>query len=111
MSTPADAEGVSNGRAAAEEPTGNGPSELAEGANTQEAVEMGRKNELAYTEMCGCLDDKMLTLIQYEAPDDGKKSLEILRCHLESEEKSCIVGLYTELTNVLMADVKSWRTI
>ncbi|RVE59116.1 hypothetical protein OJAV_G00201250 [Oryzias javanicus] len=38
------------------------------------------------------------------APDDGKKSLEILRRHFESEEKPRIVGLYTELTNVLMAE-------
>ncbi|XP_047246928.1 uncharacterized protein LOC124883715 isoform X2 [Girardinichthys multiradiatus] len=44
------------------------------------------------------------TLILYEAPDDGKKSLEILRRHFESEEKPRIVGLYTELTNVQMAD-------
>ncbi|XP_078801721.1 uncharacterized protein LOC111947334 [Oryzias latipes] len=66
--------------------------------------EAGRKNELAYAELCGCLDDKTLMLILYEAPDDGKKSLEILRRHFESEEKPRIVGLYTELTNVLMAD-------
>lgn len=77
---------------------------LAAGANAEEAVEVGRKNELAYAELCGCLDDKTLTLILYEAPDDGKKSLEILRCKFESEEKPRIVGLYTELTNVLMAD-------
>lgn len=46
----------------------------------------------------------MLTLIVYENPDDGKKSLKILSCHFESEEKPQIVKLYTELTNVLMAD-------
>lgn len=79
-------------------------SEIAAGANAQEAAEIGRKNELAYAEMCGCLDDKTLTLILYESPDDGKKSLEILRRHFESEEKPRIVGLYTELTNVLMAN-------
>lgn len=78
--------------------------ELAAGANAQEVVEVGRKNELAYAELCGCLDDKTQTLILYEAPDDGKKSLEILRHQFESEEKPRIVGLYTELTNVLMAD-------
>lgn len=48
------------------------------------------KNGLAYAELCGCLDDKMLMLILYEAPDDGKKSLEILRRHFESEEKTRI---------------------
>ncbi|CAL9692762.1 unnamed protein product [Knipowitschia caucasica] len=73
-------------------------------ANPAEAAEAGRKTELAYAELCGCLDDKTLELILYEAPDDGKKSLEILRRHFESEEKPRIVGLYTELTNVLMAD-------
>ncbi|KAL6461003.1 hypothetical protein MHYP_G00309690 [Metynnis hypsauchen] len=79
-------------------------SELAGEANAAEDEEICRKNELAYAELCGCLDDNTLTLIVYEAPDDGKKSLAILRRHFESEEKPRIVGLYTELTNVLMAD-------
>ncbi|KAF7214567.1 putative LOC107376767-like protein [Nothobranchius furzeri] len=79
--------------------------QLATGANdAQEAAEFGRKNELAYAELCGCLDDKTPTLILYEAPDDGKKSLEILRHHFESEEKPQIFGLYTELNNVQMAN-------
>uniref|UniRef100_A0A1A8PPT4 Retrovirus-related Pol poly from transposon TNT 1-94 n=1 Tax=Nothobranchius rachovii TaxID=451742 RepID=A0A1A8PPT4_9TELE len=71
--------------------------------NTPEAVEVGKRNELAYAELCCCLDDKTLMLILYEAPDNGEKSLEILRRHFESEEKPRIVGLYTELTNVVMA--------
>lgn len=58
---------------------GNG---LAARANAEEAAEIG-----------DCLDDKMLMLILYEAPDDGKKSLEILRRHFESEEKPRILGL------------------
>lgn len=45
-----------------------------------------------------------MRLILYEAREDGKKSLEISRRHFESEEKPQIVGLYTDLTNVLMAN-------
>lgn len=37
-------------------------------------AEAGRKNELANAQLCGCLDDKKLVLILYEAPDVGKKS-------------------------------------
>lgn len=58
------------------------------------------KNEEAYAELIQFLDDKSLSLVMREAPDDGRKALQILRKYYAGTGKPRIINLYTELTNL-----------
>ncbi|KAL2086590.1 hypothetical protein ACEWY4_017649 [Coilia grayii] len=61
------------------------------------------KNEECYAELIQFLDDKSLSLVMHEATDDGRKALQILRCHYASQGKPRIIALYTELTSLKKA--------
>lgn len=69
--------------------------------NTPKAEEVGKGNELAYTELCCCLDDNTLMPILYKALINFIYFTMILKHCFISEEKTHIVGLYMELTNIV----------
>ena len=58
------------------------------------------KNALIYAELVQCLDDKSLSLIIRDCPDDGRAALELLRSHYLGSSKPRIICLYTELTSL-----------
>ena len=58
------------------------------------------KNAEAYAELIQFLDDKSLSLVMREAPDDGRGALKILRVYYAGKGKPRIVCLYTELTSL-----------
>ena len=58
------------------------------------------KNEEAYAELIQFLDDKSLSLVMREAPDDGRAALRILRDYYQGKGKPRIISLYTELTSL-----------
>ena len=53
------------------------------------------KNADVYAELVQCLDDKSLTLIMRDAPNDGKLALNILREHYLGNSKQRVIALYT----------------
>ena len=59
-----------------------------------------KKNEEAYAELFQFLDDKSLSLVMREAPDDGRAALKILRDYYAGTGKPRIISLYTELTSL-----------
>ena len=59
------------------------------------------KNEQAYAELIQFLDDKSLSLVMRDAADDGRKALNILRCHYAGAGKPRVISLYTELTSLV----------
>ncbi|XP_057681101.1 uncharacterized protein LOC130909053 [Corythoichthys intestinalis] len=58
------------------------------------------KNADAYAEMIQLLDDKSLSLIMRDAPNDGRKALKILREYYAGKGKPRIINLYTMLTSL-----------
>ena len=60
-------------------------------------------NALVFSELTLCLDDKSLSLIIYDAKDNGKEAINILRAHYIGTSKPRIIALYTELTSLKMA--------
>ena len=56
------------------------------------------KNAEVYAELIQFLDDRSLSLIFRDAPDDGKKALEILREYYMGKGKPRILTLWTELS-------------
>lgn len=60
------------------------------------------KNVLAYAELVQCLDDTSLSLVMYDADQNGRKALEILEKHYRGAGKPRIISLYTELTTLEM---------
>lgn len=62
------------------------------------------KNEEAFAQLIQFLDDKSLSLIMRDAPDDGRKALQILRQHFAGTGKPRVISLYTELTSLLKAE-------
>ena len=58
------------------------------------------RNAEVYAALVQVLDDKSLNLIIRDAPDDGRKSLEILRAHYLGTSKPQIISLYCELTSL-----------
>ncbi|XP_028297264.1 zinc finger protein 761-like [Gouania willdenowi] len=60
----------------------------------------GKKNADAYAELIQLLDDKSLSLIMRDAPDNGRKALKILRDYYAGKGKPRIINLYTTLTSL-----------
>ena len=58
------------------------------------------KNADLYAELIQVLDDRSLSLVMREAPNDGRKAFKILKDHYRSKGKSRIIALYTELTSL-----------
>ena len=46
------------------------------------------KNEMAYSELVMLLDEKSLSMIMNDVPDDGRKALTILRDHYKGSDYS-----------------------
>ncbi|GFR82275.1 CCHC-type zinc finger, nucleic acid binding protein a [Elysia marginata] len=58
------------------------------------------KNADLYAERIQVLDDRSLSLVMHEAPNDGRKAFKILREHYKPKGKPRIIALYTELTTL-----------
>lgn len=58
------------------------------------------KNADAYAELIQFLDDRSLSLIMREAPDNGRKALKMLREYYAGKGKPRIINLYTMLTSL-----------
>ena len=56
------------------------------------------KNADLYAELIQVLDDRSLSLVMREAPNDGRKAFKILKDHYRPKGKPRIIALYTELT-------------
>ena len=77
---------------------------------TQDADELEedeKNNENAYAELIQFLDDKSLSLVMREAPDDGRAALKILRGYYAGKGKPRIISLYTELTSLQKSSSES----
>ena len=59
------------------------------------------KNAEVYAELILFLDDRSLSLVIRDAPDDGKKALSILREHYMGKGKPRVVTLWTELSTLV----------
>ena len=70
-------------------------------------AEDAAKNEEAYAELIQFLDDKSLSLVMREAPDDGRAALKILRNYYAGKGKPRIISLYTELTSLQKSSKES----
>ena len=60
----------------------------------------GKKNADAYAELIQLLDDKSLSLIMRDAPDNAREALKILRGYYAGKGKPRIINLYTMLTSL-----------
>ena len=60
------------------------------------------KNAEIFAYMVQFLDDKSISLIMRDAPDDGRKAYKILKNHYLGSSKPRIISLYTELTSLKM---------
>ena len=58
------------------------------------------KNADLYAEPIQVLDDRSLSLVLREAPNDGRKAFKILKDHYRPKGKLRIIALYTELTSL-----------
>ncbi len=67
---------------------------------SDEDEEDAAKNAEAYAELIQFLDDKSLSLVMWEAADDGRAALEILREYYAGKGKPRVISLYTELTSL-----------
>ena len=59
------------------------------------------KNKQCYAELVNCIDDKSLSIIMNEAPDDGQGAMKLLKNHYTSSSKQRIMALYVELTSLV----------
>ena len=59
---------------------------------------------LAFAQLIQYLDDRNLSLIMCDAPNDGPKALRILNEHYMGKGKPCIIYLYTQLTSLQMGE-------
>lgn len=73
----------------------------------EELLRNEAKNEEAYAELIQFLDDKSLSLVMREAPDDGRAALLILRNYYQGRGKPRIISLYTELTSLQKSSSES----
>lgn len=64
------------------------------------------KNAEAYADLIQFLDDKSLSLIMREAPDNGRKALQILRTDYAGKGKPQIISLYYTVLYVLYQSTK-----
>lgn len=71
---------------------------LKEPNSEAEVAADGKKNADSYAELIQFLDDKSLSLIMRDAPDNGRRALEILRDYYAGKGKPRIINLYTTLT-------------
>jgi hypothetical protein len=69
-----------------------------ENASDNDAV----ANEQIYCELVQALDSKSLALIMYEAVDNGRQALDILRNHYRGSGRPRIMHSYTKLCNLTM---------
>ena len=58
------------------------------------------KNADLYAELIQVLDDRSLSLVMREAPNDGRKAFKILKDHYRPKGKPRNIALYTELTSL-----------
>ena len=58
------------------------------------------KNADLYAELIQVLDDRSLSLVMREAPNDGRKAFKTLKDHYRPKGKPRIIALYTELTSL-----------
>ena len=75
--------------------------------NTEEMLVDAAKNAEAYAERIQFLDDKSLSLIMWEAADDVRGALKILRDYYQDKGKPHIINLYTDLTSLQKSDSES----
>lgn len=73
---------------------------LGEPVTSPERATDAQKNADAYAELIQMLDDKSLSLIMRDAPDDGRKSLKKLREYYAGKGTPRIINLYTMLTSL-----------
>ena len=62
---------------------------------------------LAFAQLIQYLDDRSLSLIIRDAPNDGLKALKILNEHYMVKGKTCIIYLYTQVTSLQMGEDKN----
>lgn len=67
----------------------------------------GKKNADAYAELIQLLDDKSLSLIMRDAPDNAREALKILRGYYAGRGKPRIINLYTMLTSLQKTNSES----
>ena len=80
---------------------------LMEVIDATDATVDSEKNKIVYAEMGQLLDDKSLSLVIRDAKDDGRKALKVLRDHYRGSSKPRIIGLYTELTSLVLNEDES----
>lgn len=73
---------------------------LEEPATEADIAEDPEKNADAYAELILLLDDKSLSLVMRDAPNNGRKALKILREYYAGRGKPRIINLYTTLTSL-----------
>ena len=61
-------------------------------------VDPEKNANLYHAELIQVLDDRSLSLVMREAPNDGRKAFKILKDHYRPKGKPRIIALYTELT-------------
>ena len=59
---------------------------------------------LAFAQLIQYLDDRSLSLVVRDAPNDGPKALKILSEHYMGKSKPCNIYLYTQLTLLQMGE-------
>ena len=59
-----------------------------------------QKNDKAYAEIIQLLDDKSLSLITRNAPNNGRKALKILREYYAGKGKPTLTNLYKSLSSL-----------
>ena len=69
--------------------------------NNTAVVDTSEKNAEVYAELIQFLDDRSLSLVMRDAPDDGKKAMGILREHYMGKGKPRVVTLWTQLTTLV----------
>ena len=74
------------------------PTPAATAAATTTAATDADKNAEVYAELIEFLDDRSLSLVFRDAPDDGKEALKILREYYMGKGKPRIITLWTELS-------------
>ena len=80
---------------------------LEEPQSEAEIAADAKKNADAYAELILLLDDKSLSLVMRDAPNNGRKALEILREYYAGRGKPRIFNLYTTLTSLQKANDES----
>lgn len=80
---------------------------LREPTSEREIAADAGKNADAYAELILLLDDKSLSLVMRDAPNEGRKALKILREYYAGRGKPRIINLYTTLTSLQKANHES----